>query len=81
MLSSKVKHLTDSHCPSSRCLQQIKYISYGNASGPSEKWWWLFIRKCHVLEFVKKELKSIIEQSQHYGVQDVICKTCQGMLL
>ena len=51
-------------------------ISYGNSQGHSEKWWWLFIRKCHVLGVVKKELKSIIKQSQHYGIQGIICKTC-----
>ena len=44
--------------------------------GHSEK---LFIRKCNVLGVVKKELiNSIIKQSQHYGIQVVICKTCQG---
>ena len=52
--------------------------SYGNSQGHSEKWWRLFIRKCHVLGVVRKELKSIIKQSQHYGIQGVICKTSNG---
>ena len=56
-------------------------ISYGNSQGHSEKWWWLFIRKCHVLGVVKKELKSIIKQSQHYGIHGIICKTSEGETL
>ena len=55
--------------------------SYGNSQGHSEKWWWLFIQKCHVLGVVKKELKSIIKQSQHYGIQGIICKTSEGETL
>ena len=56
-------------------------ISYGNSQGHSEKWWRLFIRKCHVLGVVKKELKSIIKQSQHYGIQGIICKISEGETL
>ena len=56
-------------------------MSYGNSQGHSEKWWWLFIRKCHVLGVVKKELKSIIKQSQHYGIQGIIYKTSEGETL
>ena len=54
-------------------------MSYGNSRGHSEKWWRLFIRKCHVLGFAKKELKSIIKKSQHYGIQGIIQKTSEGM--
>ena len=53
-------------------------MSYGNSRGHSEKWWQLFIRKCHVLGVAKKELKSIIKQSLHYGIQGIISKTSEG---
>ena len=53
-------------------------MSYGNSRGHSEKWWRLFIKKCHVLGVVKKELKSIIKQSQHYGIQGIISKSSEG---
>ena len=53
-------------------------MSYENSQGHSERWWRLFIHKCHVLGVVKKELKSIIKQSQHYGIQGVISKTSKG---
>ena len=56
------------------CHTEINYYSQGH----SEMWWRLFIRKCHVLGVVRKELKSIIKQSQHYGIQGVICKTSNG---
>lgn len=53
-------------------------MSYGSSRGHSEKWWRVFIRKCHVLGLVKKELKSIIKKSQHYGIQGIIYKTTEG---
>ena len=54
-------------------------MSHGNSLGHSENWWRLFIRKCHVLGYVRKELKSIIKKSQHYGIQAIIAKTDLGI--
>ena len=47
-------------------------MSYGKSYGHSEEWWRFFIRKCHDLGTAKKQLKSIIKQSQHYSVQGII---------
>lgn len=41
----------------------------------------MVIRKCHVLGLAKKELKSIIKKSQHYGIQGIIYKTSKGISL
>ena len=55
--------------------------SYGNCRGHSKKWWRLFIRKCNVLGVVKKELKSIIKQSQHYGIRVLLARLAKERLL
>ena len=39
--------------------------SYGFSMNHSEMWWRIFMRQCHVLGFVRRELKSIKKQSQH----------------
>ena len=44
-----------------------------------KKWWRTFIRKCHVLGLAKKQLRSIIKKSQHYGIQGIINKTDGGI--
>ena len=43
-------------------------LSYGNFKGKSEIWWRKFIRQCHVMGFIEKELKSIIKKSGHYAI-------------
>ena len=53
-------------------------MSYGNAKGHSEKWWREFIRRCHVLGLVQKELQSIIKKNKHYGIQGIVCETENG---
>ena len=60
-------------------LHEKLSLSYGNFRGHSEKWWRTFIRKCHVLGLVNKQLKSIIKKSQHYGIQGIIFKTAEGI--
>ena len=35
-------------------------LSYGNFKGKSEIWWQKFIRQCHVVDSIKKELKSML---------------------
>ena len=55
--------------------------SYGCSAMHSEKWWRTFMRQCHVLGLVNKELKSIIKQSQHYGIQGVYFTTQHGKQL
>ena len=47
-------------------------LSYGNFKGRSEIWWRKFIRPCHVIGFIDKELKSIIKKSGHYAIQGVL---------
>ena len=47
-------------------------LSYGNFKGRSEIWWRKFIRQCHVIGFIDKELKSIIKKSGHYAIQGVL---------
>ena len=47
-------------------------LSYGNYKGRSEMWWRKFIRQCHVMSYVEKELRSIIKKSGHYAIQGVI---------
>ena len=46
--------------------------SYGNFKGKSEIWWQKFIRQCHVMGFIEKELKSIVKKSGHYAIQRVL---------
>ena len=46
-----------------------KVPSYGYSTEHSEMWWQIFMRQCHVLGLVQRELKSIKKQSQHYSVQ------------
>ena len=53
-------------------------MSYGNSKGHSEKWWREFIRRCHVLGLVEKELQSIIKKNKHYGIQGIVCETENG---
>ena len=47
-------------------------LSYGNFKGRSEIWWRKFIRQCHVMGFIEKELKSIIKKSGHYAIQGIL---------
>ena len=47
-------------------------LSYGNFKGKSEIWWRKFIRQCHVVGLIEKELKSIIKKSGHYAIQGVL---------
>ena len=47
-------------------------LSYGNFKGRSEIWCRKFIRQCHVMSFIQKELKSIIKKSGHYAIQGVL---------
>ena len=53
-------------------------MSYSNFNGHSENWWREFIRQCHVLGLVNKELRSIIKKNRHYGIQGIICETVSG---
>lgn len=53
-------------------------LSYSNFKRHSKHWWRLFIKKCNVLGLVKKDLKSIVKQSQHYCIQAIVYKTAQG---
>ena len=55
--------------------------SYGNSLGHSERWWRDFIKRCHVVGVAKKDLRSIIKQSQHYSIPGIICKTEHGQAL
>ena len=55
--------------------------SYGKSLGHSEKWWRIFIRKCHVLGLVEKRLQSIIKRTKHYSVQGIIHSTEKGIKL
>ena len=47
-------------------------MSYGNAMGHSKMWWRLFMRQCHVLGLLRKELRSILKRSGHYSIQGVM---------
>ena len=47
-------------------------LSYGNYKGRSEIWWRKFIRQCHVIGYVEKELRSIIKKSGHYAIQGIL---------
>ncbi len=38
----------------------------------SEKWWRTFIRQCHVLGLVHKDLRSVIKKSEHYSIQGIV---------
>jgi len=44
-------------------------MSYGNSHNHSEKWWRTFVRQCHVLGLVQKQLRY---KSEHYSIQGVI---------
>ena len=46
--------------------------SYGNFKGRSDIWWQKFIRQCHVMGFIEKELKLMIKKSGHYAIQGVL---------
>ena len=43
-------------------------MSYGSAKGHSEMGWRNFMRQCHVLSLVRKELRSIVKKSGHYSI-------------
>ena len=47
-------------------------ISYGKSHHHSEKWWRTFIRQCHVLGLVQKQLRSVIKKSEHYSIQGIL---------
>ena len=53
-------------------------MSYSNFMGHSETWWRMFMRQCHILGFIDKELRSIIMQNKHHSIQGIICATQAG---
>ena len=49
--------------------------SYGSGRSHSQTWWCNFMRACHVLGYVQRQLKSIIKHSGHYAIQPVYVPT------
>ena len=49
--------------------------SYGSGRSHSQTWWRNFMRACHVLGYVQRQLKSIIKHSGHYAIQPVYVPT------
>ena len=53
-------------------------ISCGKSHHHSEKWWRTFIRQCHVLGLVQKQLWSVIKKSEHYSIQGILVVQDKG---
>ena len=44
----------------------------------SKKWWRTFIRQCHILGLVQKQLRSVIKKSEHYSIQGILLVQDKG---